>query len=60
MTEFHSVKLLLNGNRDLAMDGRIRAYIGQYVDVLRIAPSGLIAIKTDDGSIFHVAKYNLG
>lgn len=49
----------LNGSRDLAMDGDIRPYIGQLVDLVKITKAGLYQIRTSDGQLFSVPKYNL-
>lgn len=54
------IKTILNGHRDLGQDGRIRYYIGQHVEILHRLKNGLFEIVTDDGKLFHVAKYNLG
>lgn len=55
-----TIKTILNGYRDLAQDDRIRRYIGQHVEILHRLQNGLFEIVTDDGKVFHVAKYNLG
>lgn len=55
-----SVKTTLNGTRDLGIDPKFRPYIGQRVEILRRLKNGLLEIVADDGTVLHVAKYNLG
>lgn len=50
--------VLLNGWGDLAMDSELRPHIGNVLEVVRIAKSGLIVLKTEKGTI-SVPRRNL-
>ena len=52
-------RVLLNGARDLAFEGEIRPYLYTPVEIVKHTKAGLYQIRTHDGSLFSVPKYNL-
>jgi len=50
----------LNGEGDLGIYGDIRPYIYKMVYIIKVCKSGLYQVKSEDGYIFSVPKYNLG
>lgn len=50
---------VLTGKNDLAMVGEIKPYVGQVVERVKVCKSGLIQVRTADGTLLSVPRSNL-